>query len=197
MSVLATDTSSTECGLPLDEDSDIDTIKGTLSEDKPESDYHSDSTIEADLNGEDSEDLSLSSSDDSSSSSESSDLENSDGSSHTDSTGSNVREEDSSSGKNKVVQSRTPRSQTGDSEEERAEKAAVANILASKCCADECLLHSSGHLIVTARQRVSSFTRNERRQWIYNKISDSSHMVNGKIKVNYSVGGMNICRAAF
>ena len=107
------DSSSTECGLLSNENSDhviIDInsdsfIKGVSSEDKHESDYHSDSTVEWDSNGESSEDLSLSSSN-STSPSESSDLEDNDGSSHIDSTGSDVRiEEGSSSSKNKLVQS--------------------------------------------------------------------------------------------
>ena len=75
------DSSSTECGLLSNENSDYiimdinsdNFIKGALSEDKHESDYHSDSTVEGDSNGESREDLSLSSSD-SSSPSESSDL---------------------------------------------------------------------------------------------------------------------------
>jgi len=107
------DSSSTECGLLSNESldyiiMDIDSdsfIKGVSSEDKHESDYHLDGTVEGDSNGESSEDLSLSSSD-SSSSSESSDLEDNDGSSHINSTGTDVRiEEDSSSSKNKLVQS--------------------------------------------------------------------------------------------
>ena len=177
-------------GLLSNEDSDhiimdIDSdsfIKGVLSEDKHESDYHSDGTVEGDSNRESSENFSLSSSD-SNSSSESSDLEDSDGSSHIDSTGFDVRiEEDSSSSQNKMAQSR----RHSEDSEERAERAAVAIILASKCCTDKCLLHTLGHLILTARQKYVPLPEIN----VASGFTIRLHMVNGKIKVNYSVSGM-------
>ena len=84
------------------------------------------------------------------------------------------------------------------SREETREREAVGNILASRCgCVKECLLSLTGHTLIATRRKVFSLTRNEKRQWIFEKVVDNSKMVNGKLETTFVVGGLIVCRTAF
>ena len=77
------------------------------------------------------------------------------------------------------------------------EREAVANIMSSRCCDNECLLELTGQMILTAQRKIHSLSRNEHRLWIQDKILENSHMVNDKLEISYYVGGRKVCRAGF
>ena len=70
-------------------------------------------------------------------------------------------------------------------------------IISSRCCDNKCLLELTGQMILTAQQKIHYLSRNERRLWIQDKISENSHMVNDKLEISYYVGGRKVCRAGF
>ena len=77
------------------------------------------------------------------------------------------------------------------------ERRALADLLMSDCCKNKCLLHLTGNTILTTRRKVCCLQGQERRQWIIEKITDSSSYINGKLDTKFSVCGTDVCRTAF
>ena len=86
-----------------------------------------------------------------------------------------------------------PEKKTDDLKERRA----LADLLMSDCCKNKCLLHLTGNTILTTRRKVCCLQGHERRQWIIEKITDSSSYINGKLDTKFSVCGTDVCRTAF
>ena len=79
------------------------------------------------------------------------------------------------------------------------ERKALADLMMKDCCKNQCLLHLTGHSMLTSRRKICCLQGSERRQWIIERITDSSSYVNGKLDVNckFSIGGTGVCRVAF
>ena len=82
-------------------------------------------------------------------------------------------------------------------DEDLKQRKFLADIVMSKCCMKQCLLHLTGHTILTAKRKICSLHGVERRQWITDKIAENSSYVNGKLETKFSVGGLDVCKAAF
>ena len=77
------------------------------------------------------------------------------------------------------------------------ERKALADLMMKDCCKNQCLLHLTGHSMLTSRRKICCLQGSERRQWIIERITDSSSYVNGKLDVKFSIGGTGVCRVAF
>lgn len=80
---------------------------------------------------------------------------------------------------------------SNDSDEEHER---VGNILVSKCCQNDCLLHLTVHDVLTARRKFFSLRGNEQRQWLVDKIYESSHEEKGKLLVKFTIAGHDVCQ---
>lgn len=84
---------------------------------------------------------------------------------------------------------------SNDSDEERER---VGNILVSKCCQNDCLLHLTAHDVLTARRKFFSLRGNEQRQWLVDKIHESSHEEEkGKLLVKFTFAGHDVCQKSW
>ena len=76
---------------------------------------------------------------------------------------------------------------------EDEEQKAVANILMIKCC-NNCLLNLTGYIVLTSRRKVCCLQGSKCRQWIIDRLSETSCYINGKLKTKFNVGGIDVRR---
>ena len=86
------------------------------------------------------------------------------------------------------------RKQDNDDDDERK---TATSILMNKCCSNDCLLHLTGYAILMTRRKVCCLKGSERRQWIIDKLLETSCYINGKLNTKFNIGGMAVCKSAF
>ena len=83
------------------------------------------------------------------------------------------------------------------SDDEKSQRKALGTLFTSKCCSKNCLLHLTGHEVINARRRVGNISENLKRKWLYEKVSESSRLVGGKLLTTFNLAGQGLCHTAF
>lgn len=74
----------------------------------------------------------------------------------------------------------------------------IGEVLVSNCCERLCVRYLTCNDVMTAQKNFSSLKNVVRqREWITDKVVDSSTATNSTIVVNYTIAGKNVCRQAF
>ena len=81
--------------------------------------------------------------------------------------------------------------------DEELERKALVTLFTSKCCSRDCLLHLTGHDIINTRRKVCDLSPNSKRQWLFDKVSDSSRLMGGKILTTFNLAGQELCHTSF
>ena len=72
-------------------------------------------------------------------------------------------------------------------DEEELERKALVTLFTSKCCSNDCLLHLTGHDIISARRKVCDLNPNAKCKWLFDKVSDSSQLVGEKLLTTFNL----------
>lgn len=74
----------------------------------------------------------------------------------------------------------------------------VSHILVGECCSGECLLKLNAQNILPIRRKMKSLGMNEKRQWLMDKILESSRVIEpGKVDTTFLVAGREVCKLAW
>ena len=78
------------------------------------------------------------------------------------------------------------------------EREPVGSLLVSKCCGREFLLHLTALDVLTTRKRFNLLGKNQQRQWLMDKIHESSHELGqGKRQIKFTLSGREICQMSW
>ena len=83
------------------------------------------------------------------------------------------------------------------SDDEKSQCKVLGTFFTSQCCSKDCLLHLTGHEIINARRKVCNVSENLKRKWLFEKVSESSRLVGGKLQTSFYLAGQELCHAAF
>ena len=75
--------------------------------------------------------------------------------------------------------------------------AQISSILVTECCERECLLHMSASDILKVRMKLKNLGLNAQRQWLTDKLHESSQLLNGKLSTKYIIAGREVCNYAW
>ena len=74
----------------------------------------------------------------------------------------------------------------------------VGNTLVSGCCQQQCLLSLTPNAVISSRRKLSTLSSNERRQWITDKVFESSKPLGqDKLETQFVLSGNVICNTAW
>ena len=74
----------------------------------------------------------------------------------------------------------------------------ISKVLVSSCCDKKCLFYLCANDVITARQKFTLLGANAQRQWLTDKVIESSHIATGgKLTTTYFVAGREVCKSAW
>ena len=81
----------------------------------------------------------------------------------------------------------------------QSELSDVGSMLVSDCCQQQCLLSLTPNMVVSTRKKLNTLTSSERRQWITDKVFESSKASAclGNLEMQVFVSGVTVCKSVW